>query len=51
MLWRGFVMDPEKDCDENTVALRILTKKIHQDDRVNMSFLPISDGLILAFKK
>lgn len=51
MLWQGFVMDPEKDSDDKTVALRILGKKIHQDDRVNMSFLTISDGLILAFKK
>lgn len=50
MLWFGSVVDLEKN-SEDTVALRNLGKKIHRDDRVNMSFLTIGDGTILAFKK
>ena len=50
MLWFGSVVDLEKN-SEDTVALRNLGKKIHKDDRVNMSFLTIGDGTILAFKK
>ena len=50
MLWKGSVLDPEKN-SELTVALRNLGKKIHKDDRVNMSFLTIGDGVVLAFKK
>ena len=50
MLWYGSVVDLDKN-SENTVALRNLGKKIHKDDRVNMSFLTIGDGTILAFKK
>ena len=44
------MFNPEKN-DEETVALRNLGKKIHKDDRVDMSFLTIGDGTILAFKK
>jgi len=43
-------MDLEKDAAD-TVALRNLGKKVHKDDRVNMSFLTIGDGTVLAFKK
>ena len=50
MLWTGSVDDPEQNA-EDTVVLRNLGKKIHKDDRVNMSFLTIGDGTILAFKK
>jgi len=50
MLWGGSVYNPEKNA-EDTVALRNLGKKIHKDDRVNVSFLTIGDGTILAFKK
>ena len=50
MLWEGDVCDPESS-DEVTVVMRNLGKKIHKDDRVFMSFLTISDGLVLAFKK
>jgi predicted O-methyltransferase YrrM len=32
-------------------VLRELNQKIHQDERVNISLLPIGDGLTLAMKK
>jgi len=50
MLWKGSVLNPENN-KEDTVVLRNLGKKIHKDDRVNMSLLTIGDGTILAFKK
>jgi len=50
MIWFGAVPDPENNFPD-TVALRNLGKKILKDDRVNMSFLTVGDGTILAFKK
>ena len=50
MLWHSSVYNPEKNADD-TELLRNLGKKIHKDDRVDMSFLTIGDGTILAFKK
>ncbi len=49
-LWSGSVADDSIN-DEDTLALRLLNKKIHQDNRVEMSLLPISDGLTLVVKK
>jgi len=50
MLWGGSVVDPA-DRQKSTLALRALNKKLHADDRVNISFLPIGDGLTLAWKR
>lgn len=50
VLWDGAVADPEIN-DENTVAIRNLNVKIHQDERVSLSMLPIGDGLTLARKR
>lgn len=50
MLWLGMVCDPGVN-DPATVALRNLGKKIHSDDRVDVSFIVIGDGTVLAFKK
>lgn len=49
-LWYGRVADPSEK-DEDTVALRALNQKIHRDERVTMSLLPIGDGLTLARKR
>ncbi|UCC57059.1 MAG: class I SAM-dependent methyltransferase [Gammaproteobacteria bacterium] len=49
-LWSGDVADPEKQ-DDDTVAIRILNEFIHRDDRVEMSLLPVADGLTLVLKK
>lgn len=50
VLWRGLVADP-KDNDPDTVALRELNEKIGKDERVDMSMLPIGDGVTLARKR
>lgn len=36
--------------DENTLAVRALNEKLLQDDRVDISLLPIGDGLFLCCK-
>jgi predicted O-methyltransferase YrrM len=50
VLWSGAVADPTIT-DKRTTILRELNSQIHQDDRVNISLLPIGDGLTLAMKK
>ena len=49
-LWSGHVADPNNR-DPNTVALRALNDKLHQDERVDLSLLPVGDGLTLARKR
>ncbi|QXP85664.1 hypothetical protein [Methylococcus sp. Mc7] len=34
-----------------TVAIRALSKKLHTDPRVDISLLPVADGLVLALKR
>ena len=50
VLWSGRVADPDAQ-DGETVALRALNEKIHGDERVISSLLPIADGLTLALKR
>lgn len=50
VLWTGAVADPEKN-DAETRALRALNSKLHGDQRVTLSMLPVSDGLTLARKR
>jgi predicted O-methyltransferase YrrM len=50
VLWSGRVADPA-NMSEDTVSVRALNKKLHADDRVTMSLLPIGDGLTLARKR
>ena len=50
MLWSGAVADMT-DMHPDTVALRSLNAKIHDDTRVDMSLLPIGDGLTLARRR
>jgi predicted O-methyltransferase YrrM len=49
-LWSGDVADPDNR-DPNTVALRTLNDKLHRDERVDLSLLPVGDGLTLARKR
>lgn len=48
-LWGGSVANPEAQ-DTNTVAIRTLNEKLHQDSRITLSLVPIADGLTLALK-
>lgn len=36
--------------DEETLTMRAFNKKLHEDPRITLSFLPIADGLTLALK-
>jgi predicted O-methyltransferase YrrM len=46
-LWSGRLTDEMLD-DPATTAIRTLNESIRDDDRVDMSLLPIGDGLMLA---
>ena len=50
VLWDGKVVDAAVD-DEETEAIRRLNKKIHADERVDHSLIPVADGLTLARKR
>jgi predicted O-methyltransferase YrrM len=48
-LWGGEVAKVSTDAD--TLALQALNARLHKDERVDMSLLPIGDGLTLARKR
>lgn len=50
VLWSGSVANPAI-LDPDTLALRDLNQKLHQDSRIELSMLPIADGLTLAMKR
>lgn len=49
-LWYGNVIKPEIK-DQSTEAIRHLNEKIKNDDRVDISLLPVRDGITLLHKK
>jgi predicted O-methyltransferase YrrM len=49
-LWSGRPADPE-DHDADTVAIRQFNDKLHADERVDLSLLPLVDGVTLARKR
>ena len=49
-LWSGAVLNPEER-EPNTVALRALNDKLHRDERIDLSLLPVGDGVTLARKR
>lgn len=46
----GRVTDPAPD-DESVRAIQNLNEKLHQDERVDLSMLPLADGVTLAMKR
>lgn len=49
VLWSGSVADPQVQ-DEDTQAIRALNALLHKDKRVELSMLPIGDGLSIVRK-
>ncbi|MEN8179151.1 MAG: class I SAM-dependent methyltransferase [Pseudomonadota bacterium] len=49
-LWGGNVINPNDESEE-TQAIRSFNRKLHNDERVNISLVPIGDGLTLALKR
>jgi caffeoyl-CoA O-methyltransferase len=49
VLWSGKVVDP-KDTSDDTTGIRAVNKKLLADKRVEISMVPIGDGLTLALK-
>jgi predicted O-methyltransferase YrrM len=50
VLWGGSVVD-ESQADEDTVGIRRLNERIGRDERVEVSMIPVGDGLTLARKR
>ncbi len=50
VLWDGKIVDTSIT-DDDTEAIRRLNRKLHEDDRVDISMVPIADGLTLARKR
>ena len=46
----GRVTDPDVE-DESVQAIQRLNEKLHDDDRVALSMLPLADGVTLAMKR
>ena len=49
VLWGGAIAD-ENIIDTDTNSIRILNDKLHMDERIDLSLVPIGDGLTLALK-
>jgi caffeoyl-CoA O-methyltransferase len=50
VLWNGSVADTAVN-DVDTVAIRAVNERVHGDDRVLATLLPVGDGLTLALKR
>lgn len=50
MLWGGAVADLS-DQDSDTLAIREMNERLHRDERISLSLLPIGDGLTIALKR
>jgi predicted O-methyltransferase YrrM len=49
-LWSGHVADPAHQ-EEDTRAIREFNDALHADQRVDLSMLPLGDGVTLARKR
>ncbi len=51
VLWYGRVADPTMGKDKRTQSIVQINQQIYHDDRVQISLIPIGDGLTIARKK
>ncbi|MBO32614.1 MAG: hypothetical protein CMM74_06510 [Rhodospirillaceae bacterium] len=49
MFWNGRVLN-EQDQEKSTKSIRALNEKLKKDPRINLSIIPIDDGLKLVQK-
>jgi len=50
VLWSGRVADPSNQ-EADTLALRRFNEKLHHDQRIDLSMIPLGDGVTLARKR
>ena len=50
VLWSGDVINPDND-EPSTLGIREVNRLVRDDDRVDISMLPVGDGLTLARKR
>ncbi len=50
VLWSGRVAEPQVQ-DNRTNKIRAFNRKLHEDERISLSLVPIGDGLTLALKR
>lgn len=50
VLWGGSVADA-RNAEPNTVAIREFNRTLHEDTRIDLSLVPVGDGLTLARKR
>jgi caffeoyl-CoA O-methyltransferase len=51
VLWYGKVARPAEEKDKDTAALQALNARLHRDERIDLSLVPIGDGVTLARKR
>ncbi|MHB1544258.1 MAG: class I SAM-dependent methyltransferase [Gammaproteobacteria bacterium] len=50
VLWGGAVADPSNH-EVDTIAIRKFNEHLHQDERIDLTLIPIGDGLTVARKR
>ena len=50
VLWSGDVADPHNK-EGNTIAIRELNQSLHTDQRVNITMIPVGDGITMVQKR